>query len=84
MAIELASKNIRVNCVSPGTVSDTRMTEGLQDSIRDDEFQRIVSEYPMGLGNSHDVANMCVFLLSDDAKWITGQNIVIDGGYSAR
>ncbi|MDD3300589.1 MAG: SDR family NAD(P)-dependent oxidoreductase [Bacteroidales bacterium] len=84
MAIELASKNIRVNCVSPGTVSDTRMTEGLQDSISDDEFERIVSEYPMGLGDTKDVATMCVFLLSDDAKWITGQNIVIDGGYSAR
>jgi len=84
MAIELAPKNIRVNCVSPGTVSDTRMTEGLQDSISDDEFQRIVNEYPMGLGDTQDVAKMCVFLLSDDAKWITRQNIVIDGGYSAR
>jgi NAD(P)-dependent dehydrogenase (short-subunit alcohol dehydrogenase family) len=36
-------------------------------------------QYPLGLGDSHDVAKMCVFLLSDDAKWITGQNIVIDG-----
>jgi len=83
MAIELAPKNIRVNCVSPGTVSDTRMTEGLQDSISDDEFQRIVNEYPMGLGDTQDVAKMCVFLLSDDSKWITGQNIVVDGGYSS-
>jgi len=84
MAIELAPKNVRVNCVSPGTVSDTNMTKGLQASVTNDEFQRIVNEYPMGLGDTTDVAYMCVFLLSDDAKWITGQNIVIDGGYSAR
>lgn len=84
MAIELAPKNIRVNCVSPGTVTDTQMTKGLKDSISEDEFQRIVKQYPMGLGETKDVATLCVFLLSDDAKWITGQNLVVDGGYSAR
>lgn len=82
MAIELAPKNIRVNCVSPGTVTDTQMTAGLRDSISDEEFQRIVKHYPMGLGDTLDVAKLCVFLLSEYAKWITGQNIVVDGGYS--
>ena len=84
MAIELAPKNIRVNCVSPGTVENTAMTEGLMDSISNEEFERIVKHYPMGLGDTQDVAKLCVFLLSEDAKWITGQNIVIDGGYSVK
>jgi len=84
MAIELAPKNIRVNCVSPGTVENTAMTEGLMDSISNDEFERIVKQYPMGLGDTQDIAKLCVFLLSEDAKWITGQNIVIDGGYSVK
>lgn len=84
MAIELAPKSIRVNCVSPGTVEDSGMTEGLQASISEDEFARIVSLYPLGLGRTDDVAKLCFFLMSDDSKWITGQNIVVDGGYSAR
>lgn len=83
MAVELAAKNVRVNCVSPGTVKDTAMTQGLQSSISEDEFQKIVAKYPSGLGQAKDVANLCVFLLSEDSKWITGQNIVIDGGYSS-
>lgn len=82
MAIELAPKKIRVNCVSPGTVEDTAMIKDLKTNISEDEFQRIVAKYPSGLGQTKDVAKLCVYLLSDDAKWITGQNIVIDGGYS--
>jgi NAD(P)-dependent dehydrogenase (short-subunit alcohol dehydrogenase family) len=82
MAIELTPKNIRVNCVSPGTVTDTQMTAGLRDSISDEEFQRIVKQYPMGLGDTLDVASLCIFLLSEESRWITGQNIVVDGGYS--
>ncbi len=82
MAIELAPKKVRVNCVSPGTVEDTAMTKGLKTSLSEDEFQRIAAKYPCGLGQTEDVAKLCVYLLSDAAKWITGQNIVIDGGYS--
>ena len=84
MAIELAPKNIRVNCVSPGTVMGTKMTEGLKSNLSIDEFRRIVSQYPMGLGQTEDAAKLCVFLLSGDSKWITGQNLVVDGGYSAK
>ena len=38
--------------------------------------------YPLGVGHCEDITNLACFLLSDDAKWITGQNIVIDGGRS--
>lgn len=83
MAIELAPRKIRVNCVSPGTVTDTQMTKGLKSMISEDEFLGICEKYPSGLGSPINVADLCVFLLSDKSKWITGQNIIIDGGYSA-
>lgn len=82
MAIELASESIRVNCVSPGTVEDTPMTHSLKSQINANEYQRIVDRYPFGIGCAKDIAQLCVFLSSDDSTWITGQNIVIDGGYS--
>ncbi len=82
MAIELSNRSIRVNCVSPGTVEDTGITDQLIDSLSSEEIQKIKDMYPGGLGKSKDVAQLCAFLLSEDAKWITGQNIVIDGGYS--
>lgn len=85
LALELAKQKIRVNCVSPGFISDSAMMhDDLQDSLSQSEIDELKKGYPLGLGETIDVANMCVFLLSDDAKWITGQNIVIDGGYSAR
>lgn len=84
IAIELSPKKIRVNCVSPGTVSDTQMTENLISQLSPDEYESIVCEYPIGLGSTTDVSSICIFLLSDKAKWITGQNFIIDGGYSVR
>ncbi|MDD2299261.1 MAG: SDR family NAD(P)-dependent oxidoreductase [Fermentimonas sp.] len=85
MALELAKQKIRVNCVSPGFMSDSKMMrDDLQGSLSQSEIDELKKGYPLGLGETIDVAKMCVYLLSDDAKWITGQNIVIDGGYSAR
>ena len=43
-------------------------------------FTKIEQEYPLGKGTPEDVANLIVFLLSPLSRWITGQNIVIDGG----
>ena len=40
--------------------------------------------HPLGLGKPEDIANACAFLLSDAARWITGTNLIVDGGYSAR
>lgn len=84
IAVELAHKGIRVNCVSPGTVSDTAMTVSLKEQLSAMEFSAIEAQYPMGLGSTEDVAQMCVYLLSDKAKWITGQNFIVDGGYSIK
>lgn len=79
LALELANKGIRINCISPGTLADTAMTENLRKQISEEEFHRIEQEYPMGLGSAKDISSLCLFLLSDESKWSTGQNIIIDG-----
>jgi len=84
LALELANKGMRINCISPGTLGDTAMTENLKKQISEEEFHRIEQEYPMGLGSIKDISSLCLFLLSDESKWITGQNIIIDGGYSIK
>jgi len=83
MAIELAKRKIRVNSVSPGVV-DTPMSKSAVYNKDEESFQRILALHPLGLGMPEDVANACVFLLSDASRWITGTNLVLDGGYLAR
>ena len=48
------------------------------------DYKKRISGFPLGLGEPEDVANTCVFLLSDASRWITGQNIIVDGGYTAQ
>lgn len=79
MAIELARQNIRYNCVSPGWVAETDMTAKIPKEITEE----IIAKYPLRVGTASDVAGMVLFLLSDKASWITGTNIVVDGGYLA-
>lgn len=75
-AKELASRNILVNAVAPGFI-DTDMTEQLDDSIRAELLKMIPLER---LGKAKDVAKVVAFLASDDANYITGQTIQVDGG----
>jgi NAD(P)-dependent dehydrogenase (short-subunit alcohol dehydrogenase family) len=83
LALELAPKNIRVNCISPGVV-DTPMSKNAVYSRNAEALNHIKSLHPLGIGRVEDVANACVFLLSDEARWITGTNLIVDGGYTAR
>lgn len=83
MAMELARSGVRVNSVSPAMIS-TPILEVLFDGIGEDAANEIIKKHPLGIGKPQDVANACVFLLSDAAKWITGTNLVVDGGYSAQ
>lgn len=83
LAIEYATKNIRFNCLSPGVV-ETPMSMNSVYSKNEAALDKIKSYHPMGLGQVTDVANGVVYLLSDAARWVTGTNLVIDGGYSAR
>ena len=83
MAIELAGKGIRVNSVSPGVV-DSPMSKNAVYSQDNEALNRIKQLHPLGLGEPGDVANACLFLISDASKWITGTNLIVDGGYLAR
>lgn len=84
MAIELAVKKIRVNTISPAHLTGTRMSANLFDLLDEQQKQAIINEHPLGLGNTDDVAFTCIYLLSDASRWVTGTNLIIDGGYSAR
>ena len=83
MALELARKKIRVNSVSPAMVK-TKMLEEMFDTLLNDTVEKIITKHPLGIGNIEDVSNACAFLLSDLSKWITGTNLIVDGGYSAQ
>lgn len=80
IALELAAKNIRVNCISPGMVK----TLLIDDLTFEKEIEKRIKLHPLGLGTPEDVANACVYLLSDASRWITGTNLIIDGGYCAQ
>ena len=75
-AKELASRGITVNCIAPGFI-ETPMTDVLPDDVKDTYMKQI----PMGkFGKPDDVSGVCAFLSGDDASYITGQVIVVDGG----
>lgn len=80
-ALELCSRKIRVNAISPGVV-ETPMTEKLFKQIGEEGKEKILEMHPLGFGNIEDIIPLIEFLLSDKSRWITGQNIKIDGGYS--
>ena len=80
LALELGGYRIRVNCISPGFVlRDTGIREGV---FTTEEQQNEMGKYPLGAGEPDDVAFASIYLLSDAAKWVTGTNIVVDGGQS--
>lgn len=84
MAIELAKKNIRVNSISPGIVEDTKMTQDIIKLLSQEWSEQNKLEYPLGWVKTSDVANACIYLLSDESSKITGINMIIDGGFSAK
>jgi len=83
LALELVPDQIRVNCVAPAFVQ-TEMSEQLRESLLPEQFAAIEAAHPMGLGTTLDVAYAVAFLLSDASRWITGTNLVVDGGYTAQ
>jgi len=83
LALELAPRTIRVNSVVPGVVQ-TPMSKSSFYSRNAEALDFVKKQHPLGLGKPEDVANACVFLLSDASRWITGTDIVVDGGYLAQ
>jgi len=83
MAVDLARHSIRVNALAPGVTVTNLTRQRLED---DPDWRRWALErIPMGrLGEPDDLVGACVFLASDDARYVTGATIVVDGGYTAR
>ena len=79
LAKELGPRNIRVNAINPGMVD----TEGVRAAgIDESDFRKeIEARTPLGrIGQPHDIAPAAVFLASDDARWITGETLLVGGG----
>jgi NAD(P)-dependent dehydrogenase (short-subunit alcohol dehydrogenase family) len=82
LARELAKYGIRVNSVNPGLVrSGFQVANGMMD---EEEYNQFLSnadqQYPLGIGEPEDVANLVYFLMSPEAKWMTGSVVMLDGG----
>lgn len=76
LAKELASRSVRVNVIAPGFI-ETQMTEVLKDEAK----EALKSQIPLGrLGNTLDIARAALFLATEDASYITGQVLAVDGG----
>jgi 3-oxoacyl-[acyl-carrier protein] reductase len=81
LAREMGSMNIRVNAIAPGP-TDTPAT---RNSVSPERLEQIVSQMPIArLGTTNDIVEACLFLLSDQSSWITGQIIAVDGGSVVR
>jgi 3-oxoacyl-[acyl-carrier protein] reductase len=91
MAVDYSPLGIRINAIAPGTVP-TPLVQGIWEQgaglVQGADLQARVSAaaalYPIGrVGTPEDIANLALFLASDEASWITGAVYVIDGGKSA-
>ena len=80
IALEIAPK-YRINAISPGFVLTPMIEEW--SKVYDEEYiKKINGEYPLGIGSVEKITPILCFLLSEDSSWITGQNIIVDGGGS--
>lgn len=78
MALDYARDRVRVNCLCPGFVNTPLLA-----SMPAERRARLAAVHPLGrMGEVGDIAPMALFLISDEASWITGQAIAVDGGYN--
>lgn len=83
LACEYAKKNIRFNCISPGVI-ETPINKD-QPYMKIPELRaQFEAKHLLGLGQTTDISNACIYLLSDASRWVTGQNLIVDGGYTVR
>lgn len=83
LACELAGRRIRVNSIAAGAVQ-TEMHNRLSKSLGENALADYERRHLLGFGQSDDIANAALFLLSDASTWITGTTLVVDGGYTAQ
>lgn len=82
LSLELANKLIRINCISPGMVNTALISN--QKQVSDEALRLDMQRYPLGkrFAEAHEIAAAVRFLISDDSSFITGSDLVVDGGYS--
>ena len=83
LAVELARKNVRVNSISPGVIV-TPINKNLPHIAEPEKRAALEAQHLLGLGKTTDIANACIYLLSDASRWVTGINLFVDGGFTAR
>ena len=82
LALEGGPHGIRANSISPGIIDTPATAEALaQDRFREDHLSSLMLKR---IGTSEDVATAALFLASDESSWVTGTNLVVDGGFCAR
>jgi NAD(P)-dependent dehydrogenase (short-subunit alcohol dehydrogenase family) len=80
LALDLANRGIRVNSVNPGVINTNLFSEG---TITQEQLEEEIKRYPLKrFGKPEEVAYAVIYLLSDATEWVTGSNLVIDGGYN--
>lgn len=83
LAVELSDKKIRVNSIVSGAV-DTELHQKVLCRLPSSSIQDYEKSHLLGFGSVEDISNLVIFLMSDASRWITGSDLVIDGGYSTR
>ena len=83
VALELAPRGIRVNAIAPGIV-ETELTSRMLEKLTGEQIEQIRQMHPLGFGSVEDVASAVAYVASDEARWMTGTILTIDGGYSAK
>lgn len=80
LALELVSKKIRVNVLQPALVNTAIFESTLDAAINKDEMNKLIAQYPLGVGEPNDIAQALAYFVSDASKWVTGTCLKMDGG----
>lgn len=79
MALEVSKQKMRVNCIQPGFVPSNILEN---HGLGEEALKWYADRHPLGFGTPSDIANACIYLLSDASRWVTGSVFTIDGGYT--
>ena len=80
LALELIQKKIRVNTLQPALVKTNIFDSTVDAAIDKHEMEKLIARYPLGIGETADIAEAMAFFISDASKWITGTSLKMDGG----
>lgn len=80
LAIEQCNRKIRANCVSPGIIKSDMETKDW--AVTQEELDKEEARFPLGFGHTEDIAYAAVYMMSDASRWVTGTNLIVDGGQS--